>query len=505
MRRTRTNRRSGPARPIRGPAVPVRRHAPNAVGLVPALLLSLSACAVNPATGGRMLSLVSEEQEIAMGQEAAASVNATMGLYPDEELQAYVDSVGQAMAAVAERPELPWSFAVVDDPVINAFALPGGPVYLARGIMAHFNSEAEMASVIGHEIGHITARHSVEQISRAQLAQIGLVASTVLVPELRPFGDVLGGGLGLMFLKFGREDESQSDELGFRYMMRLGYDPRGAVEMFRILERQRDASGGGAIPEWQSTHPDPGNRVVAAEQRAASAQVEGGIVRRDEYLRRIDGLTFGKDPAQGFFVENRFIHPDLRMQFVMPEGWATQNLPTAVVAQSPERDAVMQLTLGQGATPDEAAAAFFDQEGIQSLGSRRRTVNGLDAVEATFRVTTGEGTLDGQVLFVKHGDPVFRFMGYTTSSRMGTYAVTFERALESFAPMNESKWLRLEPRRIEIVSVPTQMTVERFYERFPSTVPLTTIQLINGMETGHVIPAGTLVKRVTGEGVPGDE
>jgi len=467
-------------------------------------LVSLGACAVNPATGGRMFSLVSEGQEIEMGQQAMAEVDATMGLYDDPELQAYVDSVGQALAGVAERPELPWTFKIVDDPVINAFALPGGPVYLARGIMAHFNSEAEMASVLGHEIGHITARHSVEQITRAQLMQIGLVASTVLVPELRPFGDALGGGLGMLFLKFGRDDESQSDELGFRYMMRLGYDPQGAVDMFRILERQRDTSGG-SIPEWQSTHPDPGNRVLAAEQRVASSQVDGGIVRRDEYLRRIEGIMFGNDPDQGFFVEGRFVHPEFRLQFRFPEGWTTRNAPTSVLAQSPERDAVMQVTLGEGDTPEQAADAFFDQQGIERLGSRSRTVNGLPAVQGTFRVTGQQGTLDGQVLFVRHSDLVFRFMGYTSTSRMGTYAVTFEQALESFAPMNEERWINLEPKRIELVRVETEMTAERFFQRYPSTVSLDTIRLINGWDAGHVIPAGTLVKRVTGEGVPGDE
>jgi predicted Zn-dependent protease len=467
-------------------------------------MLSLSACAVNPATGGRMFSLVSEGQEIEMGQQAMLQVDASMGLYDNPELQAYVDSVGQAMAAVSERPDLPWSFKVVDDPVINAFALPGGPVYLARGIMAHFNSEAEMASVLGHEIGHITARHSVEQISRAQLMQIGLVASVVLVPELRPFGDALGGGLSMLFLKFGRDDESQSDQLGFRYMTRLGYDPQGAVDMFEILERQRDTSGN-TIPEWQSTHPDPGNRVLAAEQRIASSQIEGGIVRDDEYLRRIDGMMFGKDPAQGFFVEGRFVHPDLRLQFRFPEGWATQNAPTAVLAQSPERDAVMQLTLAEGSTPEDAATEFFSQQGIERLGARSRTVNGLPAVQGTFRVETQDGALDGQVLFVRHAELVFRFMGYTPSSRMGTYAVTFERSLESFAPMNEERWIGLEPRRLDIVRVPAEMTAERFFMRFPSTVTLETVRVINGWEAGHVIPEGTLVKRVVGEGVPGDE
>jgi predicted Zn-dependent protease len=268
-----------------------------------AMLLLLSGCAVNPATGGRMFSLVSEGQEVEMGQQAMHQVDQGMGLYDDPALQAYVDSIGQAMAAVSERPDLPWSF-----------------------------KEAEMASVLGHEIGHITARHSVEQISRAQLMQIGLVASVILVPELRPSGDELAGGMTMLFLKFGREDESQSDELGFRYMTRLGYDPQGAVDMFEILERQRDAAGGGGVPEWQSTHPDPGNRVLAAEQRMATSQIEGGIVGDEEYLQRIDGMMFGKDPAQGFFVEGRFVHPELRFQFRFPEGWATQNAPTAVLA-----------------------------------------------------------------------------------------------------------------------------------------------------------------------------
>ncbi|MCK5449210.1 MAG: M48 family metalloprotease, partial [Gemmatimonadetes bacterium] len=309
---------------------------------------------------------------------------------------------------------------------------------------------------------------------------------------------------GILFLKFGRDDESQSDELGFRYMTRLGYDPQGAVDMFEILERQRDASSG-AIPEWQSTHPDPGNRVLAAQQRMASSQIEGGIVRQDEYLRHIDGMMFGKDPKQGFFVEGRFVHPELRLQFRFPEGWDTQNAPTSVLAQSPEGDAVMQLTLAEGSTPEEAAEAFFDQQGIERLGARSRTVNGLRAVQGTFRIELQQGTLDGQILFVKHGDLVFRFMGYTTTSRMGTYAVTFERSLETFAPMNEERWINLEPRRLEIVQVPDEMTAERFFQRFPSTVNLETVRLINGWEQGQVLPAGSPAKRVVGEGVPGDE
>ena len=461
----------------------------------------VAACAVNPATGGRMLSLVSENQEIQMGQQAAADVDAAMGLYDDPGLQAYVDSIGQALAAVSERPDLPWSFKIVDDPVINAFALPGGPIYVARGIMAHFNSEAELASVLGHEIGHVTARHSVEQISRAQLAQIGLVAGTAFVPELAPFANVLGGGLGLLFLKFGRDDESQSDQLGFRYMTRLGYDPQGAADMFRILERQRDVSEGSPIPEWQSTHPDPGNRVAAAEARVAESGITSGTVRRDEYLRRIDGIIFGPDPRQGFFQGTRFLHPELAFQVRFPDGWNTQNTSQAVLTQAPDRDAVMQLTLA-GGSPEEAAAAFFEQQGVTRTGSGSRTVNGLRAVQATFQVATQQGTLAGEVLFVRHRELTYQLLGYTTASRIGRYAPAFERSFDSFAPLTDRALLAVEPRRVEIVTLSSAMTAGEYLDRFPSTVPRETVLLLNGLEESSALEAGRRLKRVVGEGPP---
>jgi predicted Zn-dependent protease len=472
----------------------------NAQALLLAGSLSLSACAINPATGGRMLSLVSEGQEISMGQEAAAQVDAAMGLYDSPDLQSYVDSIGQGLAAVSERPELPWSFKIVDDPVINAFALPGGPVYVARGLMTYFNSEAELASVLGHELGHITARHSVEQISRAQLAQIGLVAGTVIVPELAPFADVLGGGFGLLFLKFGRDDERESDLLGFRYMTRLGYDPQGAVDMFSILERQREDSGR-SVPEWQSTHPNPGNRVAAAEQRIAESGVSGGIVRRDEYLRRVDGIVFGPDPRQGFFLGSLFLHPDLEFQVAFPEGWETQNAPQAVLAQAPDEDAIMQLTLAEG-TPDEAAREFFAQRSVTRTGARSRRVNGLRAVQATFRATAGRRTLEGEVLFVRHRDHTYQLLGYTTPSRMGRYAVAFEGSFETFAALTDRRMLGVEPRRLEIVTLRSAMSAEEFVERYPSTVPREAVLLMNGLQGGENLEAGRLMKRVVGEGAP---
>lgn len=461
----------------------------------------LGGCATNPATGGSMLSLVSEEREIEIGQQYKQQIPAQMGLYEDESLQAYVDSVGQELAAVSERPNIPWSFQIVDDPVINAFALPGGPTYLARGIMAHFNSEAEMASVLGHEIGHITARHAVEQISRQQLAQIGLVAGMVAVPELQQFGDVLSGGLGLLFLKYGRDDESQSDMLGYRYMTRAGYDPQGAVEMFEILERQREASGT-SLPEWQSSHPDPGNRVEAARQRIAEGGDPGGVVDRAEYLRRIDGLVYGPDPRQGYFRDDRFIHPDMRFRMDFPAEWRRQNTPMAVQAMSPDQDALLQLTLAPDKTAAQAAQEFFSIEGVQRVGSANRTVNGLPAVVGRFRAQTRQGVLEGLVMFIEHRDLTFHVMGYTSAQRFGRYSPTFESSLNSFAPESDRALLDVEPKRIDIVEIPQSMSVESFYERYPSTVEFDEVLMINGWSAGQQLSSGVLAKRVVGSGGP---
>ena len=189
------------------------------------VLIGLAGCAVNPVTGERELALISEEEEVQLGREADQEIVSTLGLYEDERWQNYVQELGERMALDSERPDLPWTFRVVDDPVVNAFALPGGYIYLTRGILAHFGSEAELAGVLGHEIGHVTARHSVQQISRAQLAQLGLGLGTLLLPELETWVGAAGVGLQLLLLSYSRDAEREADDLGLRYMADLNYDP----------------------------------------------------------------------------------------------------------------------------------------------------------------------------------------------------------------------------------------------------------------------------------------
>src|SRR6266508_6618415 len=189
-----------------------------AAAVLLAPLAVLAGCARNPVTGKRQLALISTDQEIALGKEAAQQVTESVGRYPDEKVQAYVAEIGKRMVAKSERPGLPWSFTVLDDPAVNAFALPGGPVFVTRGLLTNMTSEAELASVVGHETGHITARHSVEDLSKAQLAQVGLGIGSIVSEDIRQVAQVAGAGVQLLFLRFSRDHERQADELGFKYM-----------------------------------------------------------------------------------------------------------------------------------------------------------------------------------------------------------------------------------------------------------------------------------------------
>ena len=209
-----------------------------------------------------------EAEDIALGVEAGGPITASLGLYESEAFQAMVRNLVHEMASRSERPALPWSFKLVDDPMVNAFALPGGFIFITRGIMAALNSEAELAGVIGHEIGHVTARHSASRMSSQQLQQIGLGVGSILSSDVASVAGVLQVGLGLLNMRYSRGDESQSDELGVRYMTRAGYDPNALVGVFQTLALA--GGGGGSTAGWASTHPDPVNREEDSRENIAA-------------------------------------------------------------------------------------------------------------------------------------------------------------------------------------------------------------------------------------------
>lgn len=473
------------------------------ISLPLAVLVALAACSVNPATGQRQLSLIGEGQEIEIGRENDRQVIASMGLVDDPALQDYVDRLGQTLAAQSERPDLPWTFRVVDDPVVNAFALPGGFIYVTRGILAHFNSEAELVSVLGHEIGHVTARHSVERLSKGQLTQIGLGVGMILEPELQQYGDLAQMGLGILFLKFSRDDERQADDLGLRYLRRANYDPREMVDVFEMLDRVSAAqSEGGRLPGWLSTHPAPENRVerIASQIGGEPAGMERPVVARARYLRQIDGLVFGENPREGFFENGTFYHPDLAFALDFPRDWQTQNTRQAVAAISPNRDAVVVLTLSDARDVRSAESTFFSQTGVQAGGEVQPRYSGFAARSRAFSVSRAQGSsLEGLVSFVEHGDNVYQILGYTLSDRVRTYEDPITDSVWSFRSVRDRSILDVQPQRIEIVDLPRAMTLREFADRYPSTVDLDTLSLINEVESAtQRLAAGTAVKRVVG-------
>lgn len=467
------------------------------------LAAAAAGCATNPVTGRRQLALVSQGQEIQLGRQTAEQAVQTIGLVPDSALQRYVQRIGAEMARESERPDLPWSFGVLDDPTPNAFAAPGGFIFTTRGMMNLMQNEAELAAVLGHEIGHVTARHSVTQISRAQLAQIGLVAGSVLFPgAAETLGGLAQGGLQLLFLSYGREAERQADELGFNYALREGYDVREMRDVFSALQRVGQTEGRSPVPSWLATHPAPAERIQAVEQRLATlapAQTTT-LQRRDaEYMARIDGLVYGENPRQGYFQGGLFLHPDLRFQLRFPEGWRTQNTPQAVMAVSPRQDAMIQLTLA-GASAEQAAQRFFGQQGLQSSRVGRETVNGIPAVTGYFQAQTQQGVLTGFAAFLEYGGSAYQILTYTPAQQFSGYDRLFRQVVGSFAQVTDPQVLNVRPARVDVVRTDRAMTLAEFNRRFPSTIPLAELALINQVESeSATFPAGSLVKRVMRE------
>ncbi|MGH7509581.1 MAG: M48 family metalloprotease [Gemmatimonadales bacterium] len=457
-------------------------------------------CARNPVTGKSELSLVSESQEIQMGQQAAKEVAQTIGFYKDPAVSAYVADIGKRMAAESERPNLPWEFNVVDDAAVNAFAIPGGFIYVTRGLMGAINSEAELASVLGHEIGHVTHRHSVQQISKAQLAQLGLGIGSIISSDIAKFGQLAGVGLNLLFLKYGRDAENQADQSGLRYALQQNYDVREMPKVFETLSRMSQAGGGGRLPEWLSTHPDPESRIERTQKMLDTIQIPSrAIVDREDYLRHVQGMTFGEDPRQGYFEGSRFYHPEMRFQLTFPGDWKRQNLPQAVVAVSPSEDAIIQLGLAGESSPQQAARQFLSQEGVQAGNSSTTNINGLPATSSYFRAQTEQGNIEGLVSFIAHGGQTFGLMGYTAAGNLNSYDRVFQNTIRSFSELRDASKINVQPARLEVVKVPRQMTLEQFNAQYPSTISIEQLAIINELEgPSSVIPANHAMKRVVG-------
>ncbi len=445
------------------------------VGLTVAAAAALTAaCATNPATGEREFSLMSEQQEIALGQEANQQVRQEMGVYDDKELNQYVTGVGQRLAKASERPTLPWQFAVVDDPVVNAFALPGGFIYLSRGILPYLGSEAEMAGVLGHEIGHVTARHSAQQYSRATGATLGLALGSILFPEAAPFGQLAEAGVGLLFLKYGRDDELQADSLGVRYAARSGYNPAGVAGMLQTLDRIDEGSASD-VPNWLSTHPAPADRVEKVQAAIQEARTAGAPsappsdADRNAYMQRIDGIIYGDNPEQGIVRGNEFFHPPLRFALTFPKGWQVQNSPSQVIGKQPNANHFVLLELvqkPQGRNLEEVAVTSMQNAKFRVLEGGRTQINGLDAFVGTYQgALQGLGNVGIRAAHIQHGNNVFMVAGIAPAESFNAAEGTLSSSVRSFRPITAAQAEQIRPNRIDLYTARSGDTWDSIAER----------------------------------------
>ncbi|MBD3628601.1 M48 family metalloprotease [Cyclobacterium sp.] len=466
------------------------------------LLFIQISCARNPVTGKKQLVFMSEKQEVEMGKSSDPEIIAFFGRYDDPELQAFITEKGNEMAAVSHRPKLDYEFKIVDSPVINAFAVPGGFVYFTRGIMAHFNNEAEFAGVLGHEIGHVTARHSVIQQRNAMLGQLGMIAGIVLVPQLSDFIEPLSQGMQLALLSFGRDAERQSDELGVEYSSKIGYNAVEMAGFFETLERQQAKEGGSPVPEFLSTHPSPAERNVTVARLAQNWKEKLDLndtkINRETYLRRIEGLVYGEDPRQGFVENKVFYHPELKFNFPVPKEWSLQNSPQQVQMAPKSGEAVMSLTLSSGENLREMADQMVKQYQLEVLSVSDDKVNNLNSLQLMAEQKQENGNnIRLLVYYIQLNDMTYRLMGLAESSNFGSYEQDFLGTMRNFSELKVADKLNRQPERLAIRSVNQAMTLERALKnhKIPDS-RLEEMAILNGMLLDEQLEAGTLIKVV---------
>lgn len=470
------------------------------IGFCLAITLAFSNCARNPVTGKKQIVTMSTEQELAMGQAADPQIIGQFGLYEDSTLQRYMRQKGKEMAALSHRPDINYDFRVLNSNVINAFAIPGY-VYFTRGIMAHFNNEAQFEGVLGHELGHIAARHTVIQQRNATLGQVGILAGVLISPTFGKFAEAASQGVGLLLLKNSRDAEREADQLGVEYSTKSGYDATEMATFFNTLKRQGEQNGA-ALPNLLSTHPDPGERNTTVAQLATEWKQKTNLtnpkINRDAYLRMIDGMVYGEDPREGYLENSIFYHPELKFQFAVPQGWAYQNTPQQVQMASPDGKAMMIFTLARGQNLQAAANATMEGYGLQVIASRETTVNGLPALA----VEAQQQQQDGSVLrtlshFIQYNGNIYHIIGVTMLNDYNNYGPVFLNSMQSFRSLTDASKLNKKPERIRIKTVAQTATLDQVLRSFNMPqARLNELSILNGMNLTDRVTQGTLIKTV---------
>lgn len=479
--------------------------------------LLVSACSVQQSaiSGSKRAYGYSWDQEKQIGKDADQQIQQQYGIYDNDELQAYVDNIGQEMLAVSHfhREDTPdeyegteFYFRVLDSPVVNAFALPGGYIYVTRGLLSHLDNEAQLSVVLGHEIGHVIARHASQRAFEQQMGQIALIGGAIGGELLGlPGGDILGIGsqaAQLLFLSYSREDERESDRLGVEYASMQQYKAAEGAQFFISLQRMSKQSGQN-IPDWQSTHPDPGERAKSIPELAEQWRAKGyeqTIENTDQYMGKLDNMIYGENPREGFTRNGHFYHPDMKFQFPYPDDWQVINQRSLVAVVSKVQDAVSIMTLDGESTSAEASVnEFLNQEGITTVRKSNTTSSRLRAYQAEAIGQTGDGTqLKFYLYAIEYSGSIYRFLNYTTLAKYETYASRFYKITSGFKKLTDSAILNIQPVRLQAVKATRSGTFRSFLpsnlENLNITVSAEDLAIMNQVGLDEQINAGTWLK-----------
>jgi predicted Zn-dependent protease len=467
------------------------------------LVLTLTHCAQNPVTGNANFVMMSESQEVQTGRQEDAKVRKEYGVYNNPALQQYVNEIGQQLAKNSHRPGLQYSFLVVDSPEINAFALPGGYIYITRGILAYLNSEAELAGVLGHEIGHVTARHSVQQLSAATAASVGTALLEIFVPALRnQAADTALNLLGNALLSgYGREHELEADRLGAQYLARTNYDPQAMIKVIGVLKNQElfdaeVAKAEGRQPRAYhgvfSTHPDGDTRLQQVVGEAGKPAAGTARVNREEFLRRVDRMVFADSPEQGVIRNGNLYHTDLGLAFTFPPNWRTRNSPDRVVAANPAGDTLIDLRgagPAQGSPVDVLRKMLGGNTGTEITQS---TINGLPAALANINI---QG-MPTRVAVIFLGKAAYIIGGQAkTAQAMQRSAPEINAAISSFRTLNDAERKLARPLTLRVINAAKGATFAQLAQNSPlGKNAVSHLRLINGMYPAGEPVAGQPLK-----------
>jgi predicted Zn-dependent protease len=476
--------------------------------LLSALLIHACVREIVPATGERRYLGFSWQQETEIGKQVSQEVAVLFGVYRDPKVERYVTEVGNRVLATSDlrRPGIdeqvrktPVTFGVLDSPIINAMALPGGYIYVTRGMLAHLNNEDQLATVLAHEIGHVAARHAARQAWQQKLGQGLLLGGALLGQGLGlPAQDILNLGsmaAQLIFLRYSREDELEADKLGVQYSSAAGYDPGESIPFFQTLDRIQEKEGQG-MPSFLSTHPNPGDRIQRIRELAGTSRAKRAIPTDSRYLTTIAGLVLGEDPRQGFVEGDVFYHPDLRFRFPVPRGFKVINQPTQVVMVEGQNRAILGFTSAGEKSLQAAATRFLKQPGLRVIERGGMRSNGLPA----YVVVADAQMQNGQVArliayFVEYGGMVYHFVGYTAPQTFSVFRNVFLQTMQGFGRVEDPRILNKQPVRIALESVRRPAP---FRELIPRSLPAPftpqDVAILNQVELNRRIDAGWILK-----------